>query len=85
MIERKIFPFFFIQFIILGLAASIVGPLIPILTDYFDVSFDAIGSALSLNGFGVLMATLFSGVFSERFGKRKVLTLGSILFIISFF
>ena len=84
MIKRKVFPFFFAQYFILGLGGSIVGPLIPILSDSFKVRLDIMGSALSLNAFGIVIASIFSGIISERFGKKNIFTLGSILFIISF-
>jgi MFS family permease len=84
MIIKKIFPLFFIQLFLLGIGGSIVGPLIPILASSFKVSLDIIGSSLSLNAFGILLASLFSGIISERFGKRNISILGNILFIISF-
>lgn len=84
MAGRKLFLLFFIQLFLLGLGGSIVGPLIPILSDSFNVNFDIIGSTLSLNAFGLLLASLFSGILSEKFGKRNIFTSGSILFTVSF-
>ena len=84
MVTRKIFPFLFIQFFILGIGGAIVGPLIPILADLFKVRLDIIGSVLSFNAFGILLTTVFSGIIAERFGKKNILIIGSILLIISF-
>ena len=84
MAGRKLFLLFFIQLFLLGLGGSVVGPLIPILADSFKVNLDIVGSTLSLNAFGLLLASLFSGILSERFGKRNIFTLGSILFTVSF-
>lgn len=84
MARKKIFLFFYIQFFLLGLGGSIFGPLIPILADGFKVNLDTIGSTLSLSAFGLLLASLFSGILSEISGKRNIFTLGSILFTASF-
>lgn len=84
MAGKKLFLLFFIQLFLLGLGGSIVGPLIPILSDSFNVNFDIVGSTLSLNAFGLLLASLFSGILSEKFGKKNIFTWGSILFTVSF-
>ena len=84
MARKKLFIFFFIQLFLLGLGGSIVGPLIPILADSFKVSLDTIGSTFSLNAFGLLLTSLLSGILSERFGKRNIFILGSILYTVSF-
>lgn len=84
MARKKTFLFFYIQFFLLGLGGSIFGPLIPILADGFKVNLDTIGSTLSLSAFGLLLASLFSGILSERSGKRNIFTLGSIFFTVSF-
>jgi len=84
MISKRIFPFFFIQFFILGFGGAIVGPLIPVLADFFKVRLDVIGTILSMNAFGILLATLFSGIIAERFGKKNIFIAGCILLIGSF-
>jgi len=84
MARKKLFIFFFIQLFLLGLGGSIAGPLIPILADGFKVSLDTIGSTFSLNAFGLLLTSLLSGILSERFGKRNIFILGSILYTVSF-
>ena len=81
---KKTFTLLFIQLFILGVGGSIVGPLIPIISDSFEVSLDVVGSTLSLNAFGLLLASMFSGILSERFGKNKMLVTASILFSVSF-
>jgi MFS family permease len=84
MVRKKIFTLLFIQLFILGIGGSVVGPLIPILSTTFGVRLDIVGSTLSLNAFGLLIASLFSGILSERLGKKNTVTLGSILFTLSF-
>ena len=84
MTSKKIFPAFFIQFFILGFGGAIVGPLIPVLADFFKVRLDVIGTILSMNAFGILIATLFSGIVAERFGKKNIFIAGCILLIGSF-
>ncbi len=84
MANRKLFTLFFIQLFLLGIGGSVVGPLIPILSDSFKVDLDIVGTTLSLNAFGLLVASVFSGILSERFGKKNIFSLGSILFTVSF-
>lgn len=84
MANQKLFALFFIQLFLLGIGGSVVGPLIPIISESFKVNLDIVGSTLSLNAFGLLIACLFSGILSERFGKKNIFSLGSILFIVSF-
>ncbi len=84
MTEKKLFSLFFTQLLLVGLGGSVVGPLIPILSNSFKVDFDIVGSTLSLNAFGLLLASLFSGILSEKFGKKNIFTWGSILFTVSF-
>jgi len=66
------------------MGGSLVGPLIPIISESFKVHLDIVGSTLSLNAFGLLVASLFSGILAERFGKKKIFSLGSILFTLTF-
>lgn len=80
----KIFILFFVQLVIIGIASNIVGPLIPILSDYFQVNLSLLGFTSSLNAFGILIISIFSGFLSERFGKRRLLIIGNIIFVFSF-
>ena len=70
MVNKRLFLFFFIQFFILGVGGATILPLIPILAEYYKVSLDIIGSALALYAFGILLSSIFSGILSERFGKK---------------
>ncbi len=84
MVSRKLFTLLFIQLFLIGIGGSVVGPLIPILSGSFKISLDIVGSTLSLNAFGLLLASMFSGILSERLGKKNIVALGSILFTLSF-
>jgi MFS family permease len=84
MAEKKTFPLFLTQFIILGLGASIFGPLIPVLSESFNVDLDRIGATLSLSAFGLLLTSLFTGILSERIGKKNVYIFGNLLFAACF-
>jgi len=84
MVNKKLFILFFLKLFFLGIGGSIVGPLIPILSDSFKVSLEMLGTALSLNAFGLLIASVFSGTLSERLGRKNMLISGSILFTASF-
>ena len=85
MAKKKLFTLLTIQFLLVGIGSSVVGPLIPILSGVFNVGLDIIGTTLSLNAFGLLLASFFSGVLSERFGKVNIAIISSILFSFSFF
>ena len=80
MAEKKTFTLFFTQFLLLGLGASIFGPLIPILSEGFNVDLDRIGATLSLSAFGLLLSSLFTGILSERIGKKNIYIFGNLLF-----
>jgi MFS family permease len=84
MAEKKTFTLFFTQFLLLGLGASIFGPLIPILSEGFNVDLDRIGATLSLSAFGLLLTSLFTGILSERIGKKTVYIFGNLLFAACF-
>lgn len=84
MANRKLFTLLFIQLFLIGIGGSVVGPLIPILSSSFKVSLDIVGTTLSLNAVGLLLASMFSGILSERLGKKNIVSLGSILFTLSF-
>jgi FHS family glucose/mannose:H+ symporter-like MFS transporter len=84
MAEKKTFPLFFTQFILLGLGASIFGPLIPVLSESFSVDLDKIGATLSLSAFGLLLTSLFTGILSERIGKKTAYIFGNLLFAACF-
>jgi MFS family permease len=84
MAEKKTFPLFFTQFILLGLGASIFGPLIPVLSESFSVDLDKIGATLSLSAFGLLLTSLLTGILSERIGKKTVYIFGNLLFAACF-
>lgn len=84
MAKKKLFTLLFIQLFLLGTGSAVVGPLIPILSGSFKVSLAIVGSTLSLNAFGLLIASMFSGILSEKLGKKNTIILGSILFTLSF-
>jgi len=84
MIKNRLFLFLFSQFFILGLGDCIVSPLIPMLAKNYGVGLEVIGSTLSLNTFGILLTSLFSGILLERFGRKNIFTIGSLLFIATF-
>jgi MFS family permease len=84
MANKKIFILLFLKLFFLGIGGSIVGPLIPILSDSFEVGLDMLGTTLSLNAFGLLIASIFSGTLSEKIGRKNMLSFGSVLFTASF-
>jgi YNFM family putative membrane transporter len=81
MADKKTFPLLFTQFFLLGFGASIFGPLIPVLSESFNVDLDRIGTTLSLSAFGILLASLFAGTLSERIGKKNIYILGNLIFL----
>jgi MFS family permease len=61
---------------------SILSPVIPILRDNFSALADRVQLMLSAFMLSVTFGQLISGSLSDRFGRRKVLLGGSVIFII---
>ena len=65
-----------------NLGLAILSPVITILRDDFSASADRAQAVLSAFMLSVAISQLISGSLSDRFGRKKVLLGGSVIFII---
>ncbi|HXR49314.1 MAG TPA: sugar porter family MFS transporter [Candidatus Limnocylindrales bacterium] len=70
-----------------GFDATVISGAVPFIQKYFDLNGDRgdflLGLAVSCLGWGVLGGTAVSGLFSDRFGRKKVLITTAVFFVVS--
>jgi len=77
--NNKILVFSFFRLFITGVSCTLIGPLIPIISEDLNVGLDYMGSALSLSVFGLFITALTTGNLIEVFGYKRIIFLGSLL------
>lgn len=70
-------------FIFLGM--SIVSPILPLYAKTFDVSFTLVSLAISMYAFGRFLADLPVGVVADRFGRKPLMVVGTLLLTVTAF
>lgn len=79
--EKKII-FLLTSLIVLALSSTdIYVSSLPEMSEYFHTSGDVINITLSVFVIGLAIGTLFAGIISDRFGRRKALIWANALFI----
>ena len=72
---------------LVGFDATVISGAVPFIRDYFGLGGDSgslkLGWAVSCLGWGAMAGNLAAGVLSDRFGRKKVLLLTSLLFLAS--
>lgn len=72
---------------LLGFDATVISGVVPFIKQYFDLTGTAgdlkLGWAVSCLGWGALAGNAFAGVLSDRFGRKKVLIVTALLFVVS--
>jgi sugar porter (SP) family MFS transporter len=72
---------------LVGFDATVISGAVPFLRDYFALGGEAgslkLGWAVSCLGWGAMAGNLVAGLLSDRFGRRVVLLLTSLLFLAS--
>ncbi|MEP6885940.1 MAG: sugar porter family MFS transporter [Gammaproteobacteria bacterium] len=72
---------------LVGFDATVISGAVPFIREYFDLGSAAgslkLGWAVSSLGWGAMAGNLGAGVLSDRFGRRTVLLLTSVLFLAS--
>jgi sugar porter (SP) family MFS transporter len=72
---------------LVGFDATVISGAVPFIRDYFGLGGDAgalkLGWAVSCLGWGAMAGNLAAGALSDRFGRRTVLRLTSLLFLAS--
>lgn len=79
----KYFPFLLIfSAVSAAIEIELSLPSFPDIARAFDVSEEVIEGTISLNFLGFCLSALFYGPLSDRFGRRPILLLGTVLFLI---
>lgn len=79
----KYFPFLLIfSAVSAAMEVELSLPSFPDMARAFAVSEEVIEATISLNFFGFCLASLFYGPLSDRFGRRPILLVGTVLFLI---
>ena len=72
---------------LVGFDATVISGAVPFIRDYFGLGGSSgslqLGWAVSCLGWGAMAGNLMAGMLSDRFGRRKVLLLTSMLFLAS--
>jgi MFS transporter, SP family, arabinose:H+ symporter len=72
---------------LVGFDATVISGAVPLVRDYFDLGGSAgslkLGWAVSCLGWGAMAGNLAAGRVSDRFGRRSLLLLTAILFLVS--
>ena len=76
--SRKILIYSFAQRMILGIAAGLVGPLIPIIAKDLNIGLDKIGAAISFSLIAVFIIALILNNLIDILGFKKILIAGLI-------
>jgi len=80
--SRKILIYSYIQRMLLGIAAGITGPLIPIIAKDLNTGLDRIGAAISFSLAAIFIVALILNNLIDILGFKKVLVMG-LVFIAS--
>jgi sugar porter (SP) family MFS transporter len=72
---------------LVGFDATVISGAVPFIRDYFDLGGTAgslkLGWAVSCLGWGAMAGNLAAGTLSDRFGRRSVLLMTAVLFLVS--
>lgn len=72
------------SFIVTGLAVLITGAILPYLRQEFGITYDQGGLLLALQAIGNLTASFAGGFISDYIGRKAMLAIGSLFFVIGF-
>lgn len=71
--------------LLFGFDTAIINGAIPFFSEYFALTETLVGWAVSSAIFGCIIGALFIGVFSDKYGRRYMLRVMALLFILSAF
>jgi len=75
---KKVLIYSLAQRMVLGIAAGLVGPLIPIIAKDLNVGLDRIGATISLSILAILLTAIVLNNFIDNLGFKKVLIAGLV-------
>ena len=77
--KERTFRLFTYIFLIFGVSATAIDPLIPVISKKLEVGYDKIGLALFIGSIFSLLSTFISGKLSDRFDIKKITITGLLL------
>ena len=72
-----------LSLVVTEMATEIYTPALPILKDFFRTTEEAIQWTLSYNLLGIALSSCFYGPLSDSYGRKKIMLVGMIIFLIS--
>lgn len=69
----------YIGFITIGLAANIIGPVLPTISNEFNMNYSQAGYILSGQFLGALLTVQAAGHIADKIGKKPFLLIGSLI------
>lgn len=75
--------FTYLCMMVFGFTENLRGTSMPSIRAQFNINYSSIGLMFFISTLGYIIATFIGGFAADRFGQKKVLTLGFILFIFS--
>jgi len=80
--SRRLLVYSYVQRAILGVAAGLVGPLIPLIAKDLDTGLDKIGAAISFSVVAIFIVAIILNNLIDILGFKKVLIVGIVLLAI---
>ncbi|MCL4415147.1 MAG: MFS transporter [Actinobacteria bacterium] len=75
---KKVLIYSLIQRMVMGIAAGLVGPLIPIIAKDLNIGLDRIGATISFSILAILITAIVLNNFIDNLGFKKVLIAGLV-------
>ena len=66
-----------------GFVLGVISGVVPFITDYFELTPYQVGFAVGNLDLGCIVGALAAGVLSDRYGRKKVLILTAVFFVVS--
>lgn len=80
---RRLSILFFLVMFVIGTDTFLVSPLLPTLTSYYKISTSVSGLIVSSYAIGYMITALIVGPVSDKYNRKKILTVGLILFTLA--
>ncbi len=82
--DKNTLSLLFVLFIFFGIAFTVIDPLIPIISEEFNIGYDKIGLILFASSSISLIATFLSGRFSDKYDLKKIIMTGALFLAAGF-
>ena len=83
--HRRLFVVLFVNFVIFGAGAIVIGATVPKIIREFDWNYLVIGAVLATGAVGYFASTFLCGVLIHKWGPRKVIVTGLLLQAVGLF